>query len=91
MTIWEKYDKEQRTDYEEYLKMYGALSAMFNQKSSETGASYLDSKFQETIYARSFNSEDVDIGNTGSLSNLTDACQEILHMFDEGTKQNTSV
>ena len=27
----------------------------------------------------------------GSLSNLTDACQEILHMFDEGTKQNTSV
>lgn len=64
MTIWEKYDKEQRTDYEEYLKMYGALSAMFNQKSSETGAPYLDSKFQETIYARSFNSEDVDIGNT---------------------------
>ena len=64
MTIWEKYDKEQRTDYEEYLKMYGALSAMFNQKSSETGAPYLDSKFQETIYARNFNSEDVDIGNT---------------------------
>ncbi|GHN23365.1 ATP-dependent Clp protease proteolytic subunit [Lactobacillus delbrueckii] len=29
--------------------------------------------------------------NKGSLSNLTDACQEILHMFDEGTKQNTSV
>ncbi|MCD5538210.1 hypothetical protein LOB49_10360 [Lactobacillus delbrueckii subsp. lactis] len=28
---------------------------------------------------------------SGSLSNLTDACQEILHMFDEGTKQNTSV
>ena len=27
----------------------------------------------------------------GSLSNLTDACQEILHMFDKGTKQNTSV
>ena len=27
----------------------------------------------------------------GFLSNLTDACQEILHMFDKGTKQNTSV
>lgn len=44
--------------------MYGSLSAMFNQKSSETGAPYLDSKFQETIYAKSFASEDVDIGNT---------------------------
>lgn len=64
MTIWERYDKEQRKEYEDYLKMYGALSSMFNQKSSETGAPYLDSKFQETIYARSFNSEDVDIGNT---------------------------
>ncbi|MCD5542223.1 hypothetical protein LOB69_01270 [Lactobacillus delbrueckii subsp. lactis] len=33
----------------------------------------------------------VRIEKIGSLSNLTDACQEILHMFDEGTKQNTSV
>lgn len=64
MTVWERYSKEQREAYEDYLKMYGALSAMFNQKSSETGAPYLDSKFQETIYAKSFNSEDVDIGNT---------------------------
>lgn len=64
MTIWKRYDKEQQKEYEDYLKMYGALSIMFNQKSSETGAPYLDSKFQETIYARSFNSEDVDIGNT---------------------------
>lgn len=64
MTVWERYDQEQRQTYKDYLKMYGALSAMFNQKSSETGAPYLDSKFQETIYARSFNSEDVDIGNT---------------------------
>lgn len=64
MTVWERYSSEQREAYINYLKMYGALSAMFNQKSSETGAPYLDSKFQETIYARSFNSEDVDIGNT---------------------------
>ncbi len=64
MTVWEKYSKEEQKDYEDYLRMYGALSALFNQKSSETGAPYLDSKFQETIYARCFNSEDVDIGNT---------------------------
>ena len=64
MTVWERYSDEQREEYKDYLKMYGALSAMFNQKSSETGAPYLDSKFQETIYAKSFNSEDVDIGNT---------------------------
>ncbi|MDH5101233.1 NgoFVII family restriction endonuclease [Lactobacillus kefiranofaciens] len=64
MTVWERYSKEEQKDYEDYLKMYGALSALFNQKSSETGAPYLDSKFQETIYARCFKSEDVDIGNT---------------------------
>ena len=64
MTIWERYSEEERKEYEDYLKMYGALSTMFNQKSSETGAPYIDSKFQETIYARSFKSEDVDIGNT---------------------------
>lgn len=64
MTIWDKYTSEQQEVYENYLKMYGALSGMFNQKSSETGAPYLDSKFQETIYSKSFESEDVDIGNT---------------------------
>lgn len=64
MTIWGKYLSEQREDYIEYLRMYSALSAMFNQKSSETGAPYLDSKFQETIYAKSFGSNAVDIGNT---------------------------
>lgn len=64
MTVWERYSKDEQKDYEDYLSMYGALSVLFNQKSSETGAPYLDSKFQETIYARAFNSEDVDIGNT---------------------------
>ena len=64
MTVWERYDKDQRNSYEEYLKMYGALSALFNQKASKTGAPYLDPKFQETIYARCFDSEDVDIDNT---------------------------
>lgn len=64
MTVWEKYSEIERNNYESYLKMYGTLSAMFNQKSSETGAPYLDSKFQETVYARCFSSENVDIGNT---------------------------
>lgn len=64
MTIWDNYTQKERDEYKEYLTMYGALSALFNQKSSDTGAPYLDSKFQETIYSRSFNSESVDIGNT---------------------------
>lgn len=64
MSIWSKYDEKQREEYISFLKMYGSLSALFNQKSSETGAPYLDSKFQETIYARSFASQEVDIGNT---------------------------
>ncbi|MHA8109941.1 NgoFVII family restriction endonuclease [Lactobacillaceae bacterium Melli_B4] len=64
MAIWDKYDSSERDEYINFLRLYAALSKMFNQKSSETGAPYLDSKFQETIYARSFHSEDVDIGNT---------------------------
>ncbi|TGE80056.1 restriction endonuclease PLD domain-containing protein [Weissella confusa] len=64
MTIWDRYTQDERESYIEYLKIYGALSGLFNQKASTTGAPYLDSKFQETVYAKSFNSEDVDIGNT---------------------------
>lgn len=64
MSIWSNYSKEQQDDYISYIKMYGSLSAMFNQKSSETGAPYLDSKFQETVYSRSFHADAVDIGNT---------------------------
>lgn len=64
MTIWDRYTQDERESYIEYLKIYGALSGLFNQKASTTGAPYLDSKFQETVYAKSFNSEGVDIGNT---------------------------
>lgn len=67
MTVWDNFSKTEKKDYEDYLSMYGALAALFNQKSSVTGAPYLDSKFQETVFARSFKqeqSEDVDIGNT---------------------------
>lgn len=77
MSVWERYSKEQQEEYKDFLSMYGALSAMFNQKSSETGAPYLDSKFQETIYARSFESEDVDIGNTP---------HDIMSVFGENEK-----
>lgn len=67
MTVWDNYSKTEKKDYEYYLSIYGALTALFNQKSSVTGAPYLDSKFQETVFARSFKqeqSQDVDIGNT---------------------------
>ncbi|BDR57501.1 hypothetical protein [Xylocopilactobacillus apis] len=64
MTVWEFYSKEQQQDYISFIKMYASLSKMFNQKSSTTGAPYLDSKFQETIYSRSFGAKEVDVGNT---------------------------
>lgn len=64
MTVWEKYTDKQREEYVEFLNSYCSLSKLFNQKATETGAPYLDSKFQENIYSRCFNSKIVDVGNT---------------------------
>lgn len=63
MSVWERYSKEEREQYIKFLKVYGALSNLFRQKHGDE-IPYLDSKFQETIYARVFKSENVDIGNT---------------------------
>ncbi|SUP43762.1 restriction endonuclease PLD domain-containing protein [Veillonella criceti] len=63
MSIWEKYSKEEQDEYIKYLQIYGALSNLFRQKHGDP-IPYLDSKFQETIYAKVFKSENVDIGNT---------------------------
>ena len=63
MSVWEKYTKEQQDEYRKFLQVYGSLSNLFRQKHGEP-IPYLDSKFQETIYARVFSSENVDIGNT---------------------------
>ena len=63
MSIWNKYSNEQRKEYIKFLQVYGALSNLFRQKQGDA-IPYLDSKFQETAYAKVFNSENVDIGNT---------------------------
>ena len=63
MSVWEKYTKEQQDEYKKFLQVYGSLSNLFRQKHGDP-IPYLDSKFQETIYARVFSSENVDIGNT---------------------------
>lgn len=63
MSIWNRYTKEQRESYIKYLQTYGALSNLFLQK-RKSSIPYIDSKFQETIYARTFKCENVDIGNT---------------------------
>ena len=63
MSIWECYSKEEREEYIKFLQVYGALSNLFRQKHGDP-IPYLDSKFQETIYAKVFNSQNVDIGNT---------------------------
>lgn len=63
MSVWERYDKEQREEYIKFLQIYGALTNLFKQKKGDL-IPYLDSKFQETVFARVFNSQNVDIGNT---------------------------
>ena len=63
MSVWEKYSLEERREYIKFLQIYGALTNLFRQKHGDP-IPYLDSKFQETIYARVFKSDNVDIGNT---------------------------
>lgn len=63
MSIWEQFDKEKRAEYVKFLQVYGALSNLFRQKQGDL-IPYLDSKFQETVFAKIFNSQNVDIGNT---------------------------
>lgn len=63
MSVWGQYTTEQKRDYIQFLQVYGALSKLFRQKEGSQ-IPYLDSKFQETIYAKIFESEVVDIGNT---------------------------
>lgn len=63
MSIWIRYSEEQRNEYIQFLQVYGALSNLFRQKQGEL-IPYLDSKFQETVFAKIFKSQNVDIGNT---------------------------
>lgn len=63
MSVWEQFSKEQREEYIKFLQVYGALSNLFRQKQGDL-IPYLDSKFQETVFAKIFKSENVDIGNT---------------------------
>lgn len=63
MSIWEKYSTDERKDYIQFLQVYGALSNLFRQKQGDS-IPYLDSKFQETVFAKIFNCQNVDIGNT---------------------------
>lgn len=63
MSVWEQYSTEQREGYIKFLQVYGALSNLFRQKQGDM-IPYLDSKFQETVFAKIFNSQNADIGNT---------------------------
>ncbi|RBW59495.1 NgoFVII family restriction endonuclease [Tenacibaculum sp. E3R01] len=63
MSVWEQYSKEQRDEYIKFLQVYGALSNLFRQKQGNL-IPYLDSKFQETVFAKTFQGKNVDIGNT---------------------------
>src|SRR5690554_4941686 len=63
MSVWNRYPKEHKDKYIKFLQVYGALSNLFRQKKGDM-IPYLDSKFQETIFAKTFKSENVDISNT---------------------------
>lgn len=63
MSVWERYSKEERDEYIQFLQVYGALSNLFRQKKGDL-IPYLDSKFQETVFAKTFKGQNVDIGNT---------------------------
>ena len=63
MSVWNKYPKEQKELYIKFLQIYGALTKLFRQKKGDV-IPYLDSKFQETVFAKAFKSQNVDIGNT---------------------------
>lgn len=63
MSVWEQFPSEQRNEYIKFLQVYGALSNLFRQKKGDL-IPYLDSKFQETVFAKIFKGQNVDIGNT---------------------------
>ena len=63
MSVWEQYSKEQRKEYIQFLQVYGALSNLFRQKQGDL-IPYLDSKFQETVFAKIFDSQTADYANT---------------------------
>ncbi len=63
MSVWGQYSKEQKEEYIKFLQVYGALTNLFRQKKGDL-IPYLDSKYQETIFAKSFDAKNVDIGNT---------------------------
>lgn len=63
MSIWERYSAEQREEYIKFLQVYGALSNLFRQKQGDM-IPYLDSKFQETVFAKTFKSQNADYCNT---------------------------
>lgn len=63
MSVWEQFSNEQKEEYIKFLQVYGALSNLFRQKQGDL-IPYLDSKFQETVFAKIFKSQNVDIGNT---------------------------
>ena len=63
MSVWNQYSTSQREEYIQFLTVYGALTNLFRQKQGDL-IPYLDSKFQETVFAKVFNCQNVDIGNT---------------------------
>ena len=64
--MWRELPITQRNEYKRLILAFAGLTEMFAQKSDDdsTPAPVINSKFQETVFQRSFNATAEDIGNT---------------------------
>jgi hypothetical protein len=67
--MWETLPEEQKAEYKRMILAFASLTELFAQKAEneEDGADYgpiINSKFQETVFQKTFHASSEDIGNT---------------------------
>lgn len=67
--MWEALPEEQKAEYKRMILAFASLTELFAQKAEneEDGADYgpiINSKFQETVFQKTFHASSEDIGNT---------------------------
>lgn len=65
--MWEDLPKQEKKEYKKMILVFASLTELFAQKASEkhdTLIPILNSKYQETVFRKTFNASIEDIGNT---------------------------
>lgn len=65
--MWEKLPHKEKEEYKRMILAFASLSEMFSQKAEEDGVipcPIINSKYQETVFQKSFHANAEDIGNT---------------------------